>query len=99
NQQKVSLARWLASNPKVLILDEPTQGVDVRAKGEIHRIIRRVTQEGVAVLMISSDLSEVIGVCDRIAVMPGGSIVAMFPGGSTAHDVMTAALGQATAKS
>jgi rhamnose transport system ATP-binding protein len=94
NQQKVSLARWLATRPKVLILDEPTQGVDVGAKGEIHRIIRRLAAEGLAVLLISSDLPEVLGMSDRIAVMRGGTIAAMLPGGSEAHAVMAAALGQ-----
>jgi rhamnose transport system ATP-binding protein len=98
NQQKVALARWLAANPRVLILDEPTQGVDVGAKSEIHKIIRRVTKAGLAVLMISSDLSELLGMCDRIAVMRGGTIVATLPGRSDAHDVMTAALGHAVAK-
>ena len=94
NQQKVALARWLATKPKLLILDEPTQGVDVGAKSEIHKIIRRLAKEGLAVLMISSDLPEILGMSDRIAVMRGGTITALLPGGSTAHDVMTAALGQ-----
>jgi rhamnose transport system ATP-binding protein len=94
NQQKVSLARWLATKPKLLILDEPTQGVDVGAKAEIHKIIRRLAKDGMAVLMISSDLPEVLGTSDRIAVMRGGSIVAMLAGKSDAHDVMAAALGQ-----
>ncbi len=94
NQQKVALARWLATRPRVLILDEPTQGVDVGAKSEIHKIIRRLAQEGMAVLLISSDLPEVLGMSDRIAVMRGGEIVAMMPGGSDAHAVMAAALGQ-----
>jgi rhamnose transport system ATP-binding protein len=94
NQQKVSLARWLATKPKVLILDEPTQGVDVGAKSEIHKIIRRLAKDGLAVLMISSDLPEILGMSDRIAVMRGGTIAAMLPGKSAAHDVMSAALGQ-----
>ena len=94
NQQKVSLARWLATKPRLLILDEPTQGVDVGAKSEIHKIIRRLAKEGLAVLMISSDLPEVLGMSDRIAVMRGGTITAMLPGGSDAHEVMSAALGQ-----
>jgi rhamnose transport system ATP-binding protein len=97
NQQKVSLARWLATRPKVLILDEPTQGVDVGAKSEIHRLIRRLAAEGLAVLLISSDLPEVLGMSDRIAVMRGGTIAAVLPGGSDAHDVMSAALGQTEA--
>jgi rhamnose transport system ATP-binding protein len=95
NQQKVSLARWLATKPKVLILDEPTQGVDVGAKSEIHKIIRRLTKEGLAVMMISSDLAEVLGMSDRIAVMHGGTILREFTGAeANAHDVMVAALGQ-----
>jgi rhamnose transport system ATP-binding protein len=94
NQQKVSLARWLATKPRVLILDEPTHGVDVGAKSEIHRIIRRLAQDGLAVLMISSDLLEVLGMSDRIAVMRGGTIAAMLPGKSRAQDVMAEALGQ-----
>jgi rhamnose transport system ATP-binding protein len=94
NQQKVSLARWLATKPKVLILDEPTQGVDVGAKSEIHKIIRRLAKDGLAVLMISSDLPEILGMSDRIAVMRGGTIAAILPGKSAAHEVMAAALGQ-----
>jgi len=95
NQQKVALARWLATKPKLLILDEPTQGVDVGAKGEIHKIIRRLAKEGLAVLLISSDLPEILGMSDRIVVMRGGTIVAELPGNADAHDVMAAALGQA----
>ncbi len=94
NQQKVSVSRWLATRPKLLILDEPTQGVDVGAKSEIHRIIRALAKEGLAVIMISSDLPEVLGMSDRIAVMRGGSLAAILPGGSEAHEVMAAALGQ-----
>jgi rhamnose transport system ATP-binding protein len=95
NQQKVSLARWLATHPKLLILDEPTQGVDVGAKSEIHKIIRRLAKNGMAVLLISSDLPEVLGMSDRIAVMRGGTIAATLPGKSDAHAIMAAALGQA----
>jgi rhamnose transport system ATP-binding protein len=94
NQQKVSLARWLATKPKLLILDEPTQGVDVGAKSEIHKIIRRLAKEGLAVIMISSDLPEVLGMSDRIGVMRGGTLATILPGQSDAHTVMTAALGQ-----
>jgi rhamnose transport system ATP-binding protein len=95
NQQKVALARWLAAKPKILILDEPTQGVDVGAKSEIDKLIRRLAAQGLAVLMISSDLPEILGMSDRIAVMRGGTLVAILPGNSAAHDVMSAALGQA----
>jgi rhamnose transport system ATP-binding protein len=93
NQQKVSLARWLATQPKLLILDEPTQGVDVGAKSEIHKIVRRLAKEGLAVILISSDLPEVIGMSDRIGVMGGGTLRAILPGGSDPHTVMAAALG------
>jgi len=94
NQQKISLVRWLATKPKLLILDEPTQGVDVGAKSEIHKIIRRLAHQGLTVLMISSDLPEILGMSDRIAVMRGGTIAALLPGKSDTHTVMAAALGQ-----
>lgn len=93
NQQKVSLARWLATEPKLLILDEPTQGVDVGAKSEIHRIIRELASKGLAVIMISSDLPEILGMSDRIAVMREGRIVETMEGSSaSAQSVMSAAL-------
>jgi len=68
--------------------------VDVGAKSEIHKIIRRLAKDGLAVLMISSDLPEILGMSDRIAVMRGGTIAAMLPGKSAAHEVMSVALGQ-----
>lgn len=95
NQQKVSLARWLATNPRLLILDEPTQGVDIGAKSEIHRQIRQLAKSGLAVLMISSDLPEVLGMSDRIGVMRGGRLVEMFEGkDADPQRVMRSALGQ-----
>ena len=75
NQQKVVLAKWLATEPRVLILDEPTQGIDVQAKAEIHRIIVALAERGVAVLLISSELPELLGMCDRITVMREGRVV------------------------
>ena len=94
NQQKVSVARWLATKPKLLILDEPTQGVDVGAKSEIHKIIRGLAKEGLAVLMISSDLPEVLGMADRVAIMRGGRLVEVIEKeNAEAHTVMAAALG------
>ncbi|NYF16545.1 L-arabinose transport system ATP-binding protein [Microbacterium sp. AK009] len=75
NQQKVVLGRWLARRPKVLILDEPTRGVDVGAKAEIYAVIDELAQSGVAMLVISSELPEVIGLADRVLVMQGGEIV------------------------
>ena len=74
NQQKVLLARWLEIHPKVLILDEPTRGVDVGAKSEIYRIINDLASQGVAIVVISSELPEVIGICDRVVVMREGVI-------------------------
>jgi rhamnose transport system ATP-binding protein len=76
NQQKVALARWLATKPRVLILDEPTQGVDVGAKAEIHALIVELAAQGLAILLISSELPEILGMCDRIAVMRLGRLVA-----------------------
>ena len=75
NQQKVALARWLTADPKVLILDEPTQGVDVGAKAEIHRLMGELASRGMAILMISSELPEILGMSDRIAVMHAGTVV------------------------
>lgn len=77
NQQKVALARWLATEPSVLILDEPTQGVDVGAKGEIHALMRQLAARGIAIVMISSELPEILGMCDRIGVLRAGTIRAV----------------------
>ncbi len=74
NQQKVVIAKWLETNPRVLILDEPTRGVDVGAKAEIHTIMGELVKQGVAILMISSELPEVLGMSDRILVMSGGTV-------------------------
>ena len=76
NQQKVVLGRWLARQPRVLILDEPTRGIDVGAKAEIYRLIAGLAAQGMAVLVISSEMPELLGLCDRILVMAGGRIVA-----------------------
>jgi rhamnose transport system ATP-binding protein len=78
NQQKVALARWLAIQPTVLILDEPTQGVDVGSKSEIHRIMVDLAEQGVAILMISSELPEILGMSDRIAVMHAGRVAGVL---------------------
>ena len=74
NQQKVALARWLSTRPSVIVLDEPTQGVDVGSKAEIHALMQMLAEEGLAILMISSELPEILGMSDRIAVMHGGTI-------------------------
>ena len=95
NQQKVALARWLMTDARVLILDEPTQGVDVGAKAEIHALIGDLVERGVAILMISSELPELIGMCDRVAVMRAGTISGVLPGTeATAPRILAMALGQ-----
>ena len=78
NQQKVVLSKWLASKPRVLIMDEPTRGIDVGAKAEIHRLMSQLAQQGLAILMISSELPEIMGMSDRILVMREGRIAAEF---------------------
>jgi ribose transport system ATP-binding protein len=80
NQQKVVLARWLRRKPKVLLLDEPTQGVDVGARFEIWELVRRATAEGTAVLVVSSDYEELAGVCDRVLILRSGRIVSEVSG-------------------
>jgi ABC-type sugar transport system ATPase subunit len=78
NQQKVVLGKWLAIEPRILIMDEPTRGIDVGAKSEIHALMSRLAGQGLAILMISSELPEVLGMSDRVLVMNGGRIVATF---------------------
>jgi len=99
NQQKVAVARWLAAQPAVLILDEPTQGVDVGAKAEIHRLMVELAEQGLAILMISSELPEILGMSDRIAVMRDGAIVATLDREAASQEVLLAlALGHAPAE-
>ncbi|NLD52464.1 MAG: sugar ABC transporter ATP-binding protein, partial [Clostridiales bacterium] len=74
NQQKVVIAKWMANEPDILILDEPTRGIDVGAKKEIHRLMSELANQGVAIIMISSELPEIIGMSDRIIVMHEGRI-------------------------
>jgi ABC-type sugar transport system ATPase subunit len=94
NQQKVMLAKWLASRPRVLIVDEPTQGIDVGAKAEVHRLLRDLATEGLAVLLISSDLPEILGMSDRIAVMAGGRLRGVLEGSTaTEEEVLSLAAG------
>ena len=94
NQQKVLLARWLATNPRVLILDEPTLGVDIGARFELYRLIRRLADEGRGVLMISSDLNEVIEECDRVLTMYKGRVTGEFERGASRLGIMAAATGE-----
>jgi rhamnose transport system ATP-binding protein len=95
NQQKVVLGKWLARQPVLLIIDEPTRGIDVGTKAEVHRILDGLAADGVAVLMISSELPEVLGVADRILVLHEGRMAAEFDRADvTADKIMRAATGQ-----
>lgn len=96
NQQKVVLARWLARQPKVLILDEPTRGIDVGAKSEIYALIRNLTRAGLGVIVISSEMPELIGLSDRVLVMAGGRFAAELSGDEMTEDrILRAAMPQA----
>ena len=96
NQQKVIIARWLGRAPSILILDEPTRGIDVGAKAEIHILMRQLADDGMAILMISSELPEVLGVSDRILVMREGRMVAEFSREEATQDrIMAYATGAA----
>ncbi len=97
NQQKVVFAKWLATRPDILILDEPTRGVDVGAKADIHTIIGELAANGTAILMISSELPEVLAVSDRIYVLHEGHVSAELPRGAGEQDVMLAATGEVAA--
>ena len=94
NQQKVVLAKWLATDPTVLVVDEPTRGIDVGTKAEVHRIISQLARDGVAIVMISSELPEVLGMADRVLVMREGRIAAEIDrADATEESVMYAAMG------
>jgi ABC-type sugar transport system ATPase subunit len=94
NQQKVLLAKWLDSSPRLLIVDEPTRGVDIGAREEIYRLLRELTESGLACLMMSSDLTEVLGMSDRIVVMREGQIAGMLDGATASEEsVMRLAAG------
>jgi rhamnose transport system ATP-binding protein len=96
NQQKVALSRWLATNPKVLILDEPTQGIDVGSKAEIHVLMGELAEQGTAILMISSELPEILGMSDRVLVMREGTIAGeLSRAEATQQKIMALALGHA----
>jgi len=96
NQQKVVLGKWLASKPLVLIMDEPTRGIDVGAKAEVHRLMSELARDGLAILMISSELPEIMGMSDRVLVMRDGSIVAEYNRDeATQEQIATAMMGGA----
>jgi ribose transport system ATP-binding protein len=97
NQQKIVLGKWLATGVDVLIMDEPTRGIDVAAKVEIYELMNRLTADGAGILMISSELPEVLGMSDRILVMRGGSVVSEFARENATQEILLgAALGQAS---
>ena len=90
NQQKLVLGKWLARNPKVLILDEPTRGVDVGAKSQVHQLIRKLAAKGLATLVISSDLPELLSLCDRLLVVRSGRIVGELQGATATQEAVLA---------
>jgi len=92
NQQKVVVAKWLGTEPRILIMDEPTRGIDVGAKAEIHALMGRLAQQGLGIIMISSELPEVLGMADRVLVMSGGRIVAAFDRAEATPDAVGAAM-------
>jgi rhamnose transport system ATP-binding protein len=98
NQQKVVLAKWLATDPKFLIVDEPTRGIDIGTKSEVHRLLSDLAGRGIAILMISSELPEVLGMADRVLVMHEGRITATLDRAeANPESVMRAATGSAYA--
>ena len=97
NQQKTIIARWLLGNPEFLILDEPTRGVDVGARREVHQVLRKQADNGKAILVVSSDLPELLTLTDRIYVMQGGTIVGeLWTRDATEESVMALAFGGTT---
>jgi rhamnose transport system ATP-binding protein len=95
NQQKVVLAKWLARKPSLLIVDEPTRGIDIGTKTEVHHLLRELAAQGIAVLMISSELPEVLRVADRILVMREGRLVSeLSRDEATEERIVAAAAGQ-----
>jgi ABC-type sugar transport system ATPase subunit len=94
NQQKVVIAKWLAAKPRILILDEPTRGIDVHAKSEVHRIVAELADSGVSIILISSELPEILALADRVLVMSEGSVKAILPrAGLTQEAIMGAVFG------
>jgi rhamnose transport system ATP-binding protein len=95
NQQKVVIAKWLATHPRVLILDEPTRGIDIGAKVEVHRLISQLATEGMAIIMISSELPEIRAMSDRILVMHEGRVAGEYARSDASEErILAAAMGQ-----
>ena len=98
NQQKVVLAKWLLNDPDIIILDEPTRGIDIGAKAEIYKVIVELARQGKTIIMISSELEEIIGLCDRVIVIYHGKISGEFARGSfNQEDIIRAAMGNVIA--
>jgi ABC-type sugar transport system ATPase subunit len=94
NQQKVVVGKWLSTRPRILLVDEPTRGIDVGAKAEIHSLLRSLADEGVAILMISSELPEILGMSDRVLVMHEGRVRGTLPASEASEDaIMSLAVG------
>ena len=98
NQQKVLLSKWMFADPEVLILDEPSRGIDVGAKYEIYCIMNEMVAAGKSVVMISSEMPELLGMCDRIYVMNEGSMVAEMPAAEATQEKIMAAILQSDRK-
>ena len=95
NQQKVMLSKWLNTKPQILILDEPTRGIDVGAKAEVHQIINELTAQGLGIILISSDMPEIMAMSDRILVMREGRQMSIFSRQEATQEIiLTAAMGQ-----
>ena len=99
NQQKVVIAKWLNRAPQILLFDEPTRGIDVGAKFEIYRLLSELAAQGCCILVASSELKELLALCDRIAVMSAGKLVATFARGAWSQDeILRAALSEHTVR-
>jgi ribose transport system ATP-binding protein len=98
NQQKVVIAKWLGNKPQILIMDEPTRGIDVNAKREIYQLMNELTKNGVAIIMVSSELPEVIGMSDRVVVIHEGSVAGILARENlTQEKIISLATGEANA--
>jgi rhamnose transport system ATP-binding protein len=98
NQQKVVLAKWLATRPKILILDEPTKGIDVATKARVHEFISQLAKEGLGILLVSSEMPEILGMADRIVVMHEGRVTGRFSHAEASQDTLIrAAMGRSGA--
>jgi ribose transport system ATP-binding protein len=95
NQQKVVLAKWLAAEPGVMVMDEPTRGIDVGAKQAVYRLMRELAADGVAIVLITSELPELIGMADRLVVLDDGRVAGELPGDCDEEAVMALATGSA----